>query len=180
MDEYTALARQTVENYAKTGKIIPAPQDLPEDFYRARKGVFVTIYKNEDGKRNLRGCVGTFAPTKDDIAQEIIQNAIFASQEDNRFSPITADELGDLSYEVSLLEPPEQIYSHADLDTKKYGVIVKTTDGRCGLLLPDIEGVDSTLYQIEIAARKGGIDIEREEYSLFRFSVTKYKETQSK
>lgn len=176
MEAYTALARQTVETYTKTGQVIPVPQDLPEGFYRARKGVFVTIYKNYQGRRNLRGCVGTFSPTKDNLAQEIIQSAIFASQEDDRFDPVTVNELGDLCYEVSLLEPPEQISSHTALDTEKYGVIVKTTDGRCGLLLPNIEGVDSPLDQIEIAARKGGIDIKREKYLLFRFVVTKYKE----
>lgn len=176
MDEYTALARQTVETYAKTGNTIPVPQDLPENFYREQKGVFVTVYKNEDGERRLRGCVGTFSPTWENITAEIIQNAIFASQEDDRFDPVTENELGSLSYEVSLLNPPEQIYSGADLDVKKYGVIVKTADGRIGLLLPDIEGVDSPLHQIEIAARKGRIDFQREEYSLFRFTVTKYKE----
>lgn len=176
MDEHTALARQTVETYAKTGNTIPLPQDLPESFYSEQKGVFVTIYKNEDGGKRLRGCVGTFSPTRENIATEIIQDAIFASQEDDRFNPITENELGSLSYEVSLLNPPEQIYSDADLDVKKYGVIVKTADGRTGLLLPDIEGVDSPAHQIEIAARKGGIDFKKEEFSLFRFTVTKYKE----
>jgi len=176
MNKYTELARKTVETYAKTGKIIPVPKDLPEDFYRAQKGVFVTIYKAETDKKNLRGCVGTFEPTKSNIAEEIIQNAVWASQEDNRFSPVQSDELNSLSYEISLLEPPDQIYSTADLDSQKYGVIIKATDGRAGLLLPDIEGVDSPAYQIEIAARKGGIDIQHEEFSLFRFTVTKFKE----
>ncbi|MDD3191002.1 MAG: AmmeMemoRadiSam system protein A [Candidatus Pacebacteria bacterium] len=176
MNKYTELARKTAETYAKTGKTIPVPEDLSEEFYRAQKGVFVTIYKSEGSKRNLRGCVGTFEPTKSNIAEEIIQNAVWASQEDNRFSPIQSDELDSLSYEVSLLEPPEQIYSTADLDSQKYGIIIKTVDGRTGLLLPDIEGVDSPAHQIEIAARKGDIDIEHEEFSLFRFTVTKFKE----
>lgn len=176
MDKYTALARQTVETYARTGETIPVPKNLPEDFYRTQKGVFVTIYKNEEKGRCLRGCVGTFSPCERNIAEEIIRNAICASQKDNRFRPVTKDELEDLNYEVSLLEPPEEICSAEDLDTAKYGVIIKTADGRCGLLLPDIEGVDSPLYQIEIAARKGCIDFRREEFSLWRFTVTKYKE----
>ncbi|MFA7169961.1 MAG: AmmeMemoRadiSam system protein A [Candidatus Paceibacterota bacterium] len=176
MNKYTELARKTVETYAKTGEIIPVPQDLPPEFYSEQKGVFVTIHKTENGKNCLRGCVGTFTPTKDSLAQEIIQNAIFASQEDNRFRPIIENELESLNYEVSLLDPPEQIYSSADLDTKKYGVIIKTEDGRTGLLLPDIKGVNSPVYQIEIAARKGCINFEKEEFFLYRFTVEKYKE----
>jgi AmmeMemoRadiSam system protein A len=176
MNQYTQLARQTVENYTKTGKIILLPEDLPPEFYSVQKGVFVTIHKTEDGKECLRGCVGTFAPTKKNIAKEIIQNAIWASQEDNRFCPVTEDELDSLNYEVSLLNPPEQIYTAEDLDPKKFGVIVKTEDGRTGLLLPDIEDIDFPLRQIEIAAQKGCIDWKKEEFSLFRFTVEKYKE----
>jgi AmmeMemoRadiSam system protein A len=176
MDEYTALARKTVENYARTGKTIPIPEDLPADFYISRKGIFVTIYNNQDGKRCLRGCVGTFGPTKDSIAEEIVQNAVFASQEDNHFLPVKEEELPSLAYEVSILEPPEQIYSDTELDPEKYGVIIRTADGRCGLLLPDIEGIDSPLQQIGIAAQKGDIDFQREEFTLWRFTVTKHKE----
>jgi len=176
MDEYTSLARKTVETFARTGEVISVPEDLPDEFYSGQKGVFVTIRKEEDGKICLRGCVGTFAPTKDNIAEEIIQNAIFASQKDDRFLPVTAGELQDLRYEVSLLEPPEQIFSTSELDAKKYGVILRTDDGRCGLLLPDIEGIGDPLQQIGIAADKGGIDFEREEFSLWRFTVTKYEE----
>ncbi len=176
MDEYAALARNTTETYAKTGKTIPVPEGLPEDFYASRKGVFVTIYSKEDGEKRLRGCVGTFEPAKSNFAEEIVQSAIFASQEDDRFLPVKEEELPFLSYEVSILEPPERVFSDAELDPKKYGVIVRSPDGRCGLLLPDIEGVDSPLRQIAIAAQKGGIDPRREEFALWRFTVTKHKE----
>ena len=176
MDKYTQLARQTVETFIKTGKIIDVPDNLPGEFYSSQKGVFVTIFKNNAKRSCLRGCIGTLEPTKPNIAEEIIQNAVWACRDDNRFLPVAKDELSQLSYEVSLLNPPQQIYSSADLDPQKYGVIVKTEDGRTGLLLPDIEGVESPLYQIEIAARKGCIDFEREEFSLFRFTVEKHKE----
>lgn len=176
MDEYAALARKTVEDYSKTGKIIPLPKDLPEDFYMSRKGIFITIYSDQDSKRCLRGCIGTFEPSKDNIAEEIIQNSVLASREDRRFFPVKEAELPDLSYEVSILEPPEQIYSSEDLNPEKYGVIVRTPDGRCGLLLPDIESVNSPLHQIGIAAQKGCIDFQHEEFTLWRFTVTKHKE----
>jgi AmmeMemoRadiSam system protein A len=176
MDPYVQLARRTVEAFARTGKKMPLPEDLPESFYAQKKGVFVTIHKEEEGRRCLRGCVGTFLPTRPNVAEEILQNAIWASQEDNRFCPVSAEELGLLHYEVSLLEPAEQIYSTAELDPRRYGVIVKSADGRTGLLLPDIEGIDSPLHQVEIAARKAGIDLDREEVTLWRFTVTKHEE----
>jgi len=176
MEPYTALARQTIETFAKTGKEIPVPDNLPEDFYRSNKGAYVTIYEIKDGKKRLRGCVGTFEPVCRNIAEEIIRSAILASQRDNRFLPVTKDELAHLAYEVSLLEPPQQIYSSDQLDPKTYGVIVQAHDDRCGLLLPDIEGVNTPLEQIQIAARKGGIDPERDKFSLWRFAVTKYSE----
>ena len=177
MDEYTQLARKTAENFVKTGEIINSPQNLPEVFYNAQKAVFVTIHKHEENNRIcLRGCIGTLEPTKSNIAEEIIQNAIWACRDDNRFLPVTEKELDKLTYEVSLLDHPEQIYSTQDLDPKKYGVIIRTEDGRTGLLLPDIEGVESPLHQVEIAARKGCIDVDRDEFSLFRFTVEKHKE----
>lgn len=172
MDEYVALARKTVETMARTGRVIDIPSDLPEEFYSVQKGVFVTIHK--DGK--LRGCVGTFAPTCGSIVEEIIQVAVWAARRDDRFAPIGADELDRLSYEVSLLETPKQIFSHAELDPERYGVILKASDGRTGLLLPAIEGIESSLHQIEIAAHKAGIDPRRDEFTLWRFTVTKHKE----
>lgn len=176
MDIYAQLARRTVETYAETGKIISVPEGLPQEFYDCQKGVFITIYKTEGSGKCLRGCVGTYEPVAQNIAEEIIQNAICASQQDNRFSPVTKDELMSLGYEVSLLDAPEQIYRTEDLDPKKYGVIIKSEDGRTGLLLPDIEGVDTPLHQIQIAAQKGCIDFRTEEFLLFRFTVEKHKE----
>jgi AmmeMemoRadiSam system protein A len=176
MNKYTSLARTTVETFARTGKTLPLPTELPAKFYADQKGVFVTIHKREEGTRKLRGCIGTIAPTRDCVAAEIIQNAVWASQEDNRFSPVTAAELPDLDYEVSLLNEPECIHCAEDLDPRRFGVIVRADDGRSGLLLPDIEGVDSAPEQIEITARKAGIDIRTEEFSLWRFTVSKYAE----
>lgn len=175
-NHYTGLARKTIEEFARTGKMMAVPENLPPEFYSARSGTFVTIHKQEAGKRRLRGCVGTIEPTQDNIAQEIIRNAILASQQDDRFPPVQKDELSSLDYEVSLLDPPERIYTDQDLDPAKFGVILRTEDGRCGLLLPDIEGVDTPLHQIGIAGAKGGIDLGCEQFSLWRFTVKKYSE----
>jgi AmmeMemoRadiSam system protein A len=173
MNEYVKLAKNAIEAYIKTGRKIEVPKDLPEEFYNCQKGVFVTIYEKYSEKK-LRGCIGTFMPTKENVALEIIDNAISAAIHDYRFNPISENELDSLIYEVSLLSPPERTNSVEDLDPEKYGVIVKSSDKRTGLLLPDIEGVEMPEEQISIACRKAGIDLEKEKIELFRFTVSKY------
>lgn len=175
MDEYVKLAKDSIETYIKTGKIMDIPKDLPDDFFSVQKGVFVTIYIKSNPRKELRGCIGTFAPAKNNIAEEIIDNAISSAICDYRFNPIIADELSDLAYEINLLNPPERIDSIKSLDAKKYGVIVKSEDGRTGLLLPDIESVETPEHQISIACQKAGIDQGSEKIELYRFTVEKHK-----
>jgi len=113
-------------------------------------------------------------PAHANLAEEICANAIAAAAHDPRFPSVTADELGDLVYDVDVLSEPEPIASEADLDPRRYGVIVSAHDGRRGLLLPDLEGVDTVSEQVGIAARKGGIDLTRDAYTLERFTVTRH------
>nr|MCR5451127.1 AmmeMemoRadiSam system protein A [Lachnospiraceae bacterium] len=168
-DEYVNLARQVIESYILKRKIIDLPQDLPEEMLQKRAGVFVSIHKYG----RLRGCIGTFLPTQDSIASEIIQNAINASTEDPRFDPVSIDELEWLEINVDVLSAPEDIDSKDELDVKKYGVIVSSGAKR-GLLLPDLEGVDSVEDQIDIAMQKAGI-LPGEKISLKRFEVIRHK-----
>lgn len=175
MDEYVKLAIKSIATYVETGNILSAPADLPDEFYRFKKGVFVTIYKKTVNGIELRGCIGTFLPTKDNLATEIIDNAISAAANDYRFVPVSKKELPHLQYEVSILENPEKIDSTALLDPKKYGIIVKCADGRTGLLLPDIEGIHTFDHQINIACRKADIDPLSEKFNLYRFTVEKHK-----
>ena len=107
------------------------------------------------------------------MAQEIANNAISASTRDPRFDPITVDELPMLEINVDVLGDAEDIDSKDQLDVKKYGVIVSTRDGRRGLLLPDLEGVDTVDYQVAIAMQKGGIK-PGEKYYLQRFEVVRH------
>lgn len=181
------LAKQTVEAYVKEGKIIEPPADLPEEFLKRRAGTFVTIQKNG----NLRGCIGTYLPTKENIAQEVIRNAIAAATEDYRFGPIEERELSALSYTVYILSKPELVKNIKELNPKKYGIIVKTipitkpngTDVvfnghlsyKSGLLLPDLEGIDTIEKQISIACQKAGIDLRREKIIIYKFTVKKYQ-----
>lgn len=172
MSEYVILAKKAIEKYINDGEILPAPSDLPPEFYDKKHGVFVSIHKGKE----LRGCIGTYLPAHENLAEEIILNAVAACSKDSRFSPITAEELPAVSVEVSLLGAPEKISGIDELDPKKYGVVVKCPDGRCGLLLPDIEGVDSTEQQILIACQKGGIKPAIDQnIEIHKFQVIKFR-----
>ncbi len=167
-DPYVKLARAAVEAWVKERRHIPVPEGLPEEMRTERAGAFVSIHR----KGQLRGCIGTIGATQSCVAEEIIQNAASASTRDPRFSPITEDELSILEISVDVLEEPEPIKSPAELDVKKYGVIVSHGLKR-GLLLPNLDGVDTVEDQIRIARQKGGIG-EREKYDLQRFKVVRH------
>ncbi|MBO4382980.1 MAG: AMMECR1 domain-containing protein, partial [Clostridia bacterium] len=119
-----------------------------------------------------RGCIGTIMATQDSIAEEIIQNAISACSSDPRFPPITAAELPALEISVDVLGDLEPIASPSELDVKRYGVVVSHGRKR-GLLLPNLDGVDTVEEQIDIARQKGGIR-ESEPYELERFEVVRH------
>ncbi|EKD49727.1 MAG: AMMECR1 protein [uncultured bacterium] len=167
------LARSAVEFFIKEGKRIDPPASLPKDFFEKKSGVFVTL---ETQDKKLRGCIGTYLPTEKNIAEEIISNAISAATKDYRFGEVKESELEKLCYTVSILMEPIQAKSLDELDVKKLGVIVKTKDGRSGLLLPDIESVDTAEKQVSIAAQKGGIDLTTDEIFLYKFRVKKHGE----
>lgn len=175
MDIYTQIARQSAEKFVKTGQTMEVSKEIPDSLLLEKRGVFVTIYKKEGIGKNLRGCIGTISPTKTNIAEEIIQNAIWTVSEDHRFSPVQEEELSDLQYEVSLLHPAKKISSKSELDAKKFGVIVETEDGRKGLLLPDIEDINYPEQQIAIACQKAGIS-PNEKFEIYKFIVEKHKE----
>ncbi len=167
-DAYVRLARRSLETFITQGKKLSVPEDLPEEMLNMRAGAFVSIHKH--GK--LRGCIGTIFPTTGSVAQEIIQNAVSAATQDPRFDPITKDELKWLEINVDILGKPEKIASISELDVKRYGVIV-SHGYRRGLLLPDLEGVDTPQQQVEIAMNKGGIR-KGEPYTLERFEVIRH------
>lgn len=168
-DEYVALARKSLESFVREGKMIEIPEELPKEMKTERAGVFVSIKK--DGQ--LRGCIGTIAPTRENIAGEIIYNAISSGTEDPRFFPVEATELGSLVYSVDVLKKPEPINSIKELDVERYGVIVRSGH-RSGLLLPNLEGVNTPEEQINIALQKAGIG-KNEPYTMERFEVIRHK-----
>jgi AmmeMemoRadiSam system protein A len=157
MNPYLQLAKSATESFVKQGKIIQPPQDLPQELKQQKAGVFISIHK---GKK-LWGCIGTYLPTKKNIAQEIIANAVSASQ-DPRFFPVQEEELTQLNYQVYILERPELVEDIKTLNPKIYGIIVKTESGlKSALVLPGLEGIDSSKKQLSIACQKGGVENER-------------------
>ena len=167
-DAFVKLARYSLETFVKTHKPAELPDNLPDELTSRRAGAFVSLHK--DG--NLRGCIGTIMATRNTLAEEILQNAISACSQDPRFEPVTVDELDDIEYSVDVLGEPERIFSVKDLDVRRYGVIVEN-GGRRGLLLPDLEGVDTVEEQIAIAKRKAHIRAD-EKVSLWRFEVIRH------
>lgn len=163
--ELVELAVKAIENYINTGEKISPPAD--SRYLAEKAGVFVSLKK----KGALRGCIGTFAPASPNIAQEAIANAISAAARDPRFPPVSREELPDIECSVDVLSEPEPA-EEEELDHKKYGVIVESGYKK-GLLLPDIEGVDSASRQIEIAKQKAGI-MPGENFKLYRFRVDRF------
>lgn len=166
--EHARLARRVVESYVK-GEGTLDVDDAADELRRQRAGVFVCLKK--DGE--LRGCIGTILPVAASIAEEIRNNAINSATRDPRFFPVSHDELDRLTYSVDVLGEPEDIPDTSYLDPKVYGVIVRS-GAKSGLLLPDLEGVDTVADQVRIAMTKAGIKT-GEPVSLQRFIVTRHE-----
>jgi AmmeMemoRadiSam system protein A len=168
-DPYVHLARLSLETYVQTGKRAQLPEGLPEEMTGRKAGVFVSLKKHGA----LRGCIGTTGPVTGSVAKEILRNAVSSGVEDPRFPPVTEDELPELVYSVDVLGEAEPIQSAAELDVKRYGVIV-TSGRKRGLLLPNLEGVDTIEQQISIAKKKAGI-YDNEKFTMERFEVVRHK-----
>ena len=168
MNKIVELAKKAVETYIKERKIIDIPSTISDDL-KEKSGVFVCIKKHGD----LRGCIGTFSPTTDNIAEETVRNAIEAATRDPRFPPVSGEELSALEFSVDVLTNPVPAGNIKELDVKRFGIIVKS-GGKRGLLLPDLEGVDTVEQQIAICRRKAGIG-ENDPVEIFKFEVRRYK-----
>lgn len=166
---HAKLAKEAVEAYIKDRRVIGVPPGLPEDMLTTRAGTFVCMKCGG----MLRGCIGTIEPTQPSIAEEIIHNAINSATQDPRFLPVECSELDTLEFTVDVLMPPEQVFDLRELDPKHYGVIVESGSRR-GLLLPDLEGVDTADRQVEIARHKAFIS-DNESIKLYRFEVQRFE-----
>jgi AmmeMemoRadiSam system protein B/AmmeMemoRadiSam system protein A len=167
MSPLVKLAHEAIDAYVREGRIIQAPVN-PTPEMKQQAGAFVSIHKGGE----LRGCIGTFEAARHSVADEVIVNAISAATRDPRFEPVREDELQELDISVDVLTEPEEIESKEQLNPKRYGAIVQRGIRR-GLLLPDLEGVDTAEQQIDICRRKGDIGPD-EKVRLYRFEVKRY------
>ena len=166
MHPLVSLAKMAVERYVTT-RMTLAPRELTAEM-RERAAAFVSIKIEEQ----LRGCIGTIVPVRRNLAEEVVYNAIGSATQDPRFAPVTISELVYLTYSVDVLTAPERVLDAADLDPAKYGLIVEANLRR-GVLLPELEGVDTVEQQILICREKAGI-LPKEPVALYRFLVKRY------
>lgn len=171
---YPGLARKTIEMYVKE-KRKPTKDEQkswsPEEALDQKGACFVSL-KTKEG--HLRGCIGTILSSYSSLSEEVIENAIAAASEDPRFAPVEPEELKNIVVSVDILSEPEKIDSKDDLDPKRYGVIV-SKGMRKGVLLPDLEGVDSVEKQLTIASQKAGI-FSLDNVTIYRFTVQRFPE----
>ena len=163
------IAKASLNYLMEHGKVLPAFNEPVPAELQQPAGVFVSLKK----QGQLRGCIGTILPIQPDATGEIIRNAVSAATADPRFPRVQPQELAELEISVDILTPPEPIESPAELDPRRYGVIVRR-GSRSGLLLPDLDGVDTVADQVDIACRKAGIH-PGEPLEMYRFEVIRYK-----
>jgi AmmeMemoRadiSam system protein A len=171
---YVVLARRAAERCLRrepVASLSGAGIDPDESLWNLRRACFVSI-KTLSG--DLRGCIGTIAPVQPSLDREIVENAISSSTRDPRFPPMRFEELSGVVFSVDVLSEPEKVSDRSLLDAKKWGVIV-SKGARRGVLLPDLEGVDTVEAQLEIASRKAGI-YDTNGLAIERFSVERYPE----
>ncbi len=168
----TDLARKAVEEYIVSGREAEIEEEELPEILKRKAGVFVTLKKG--GK--LRGCMGTFKPVQKNAAYEIISNAMTAAENDPRFPEVEKEELNEISISVDILSEPEAVRNKSELDPKKYGILVKGGH-QTGLLLPDLEGIETAEKQLNIAKRKAGL-AEDTEVEIYRFTVSRFEENE--
>lgn len=168
-DPYVDLAHKTIEHYVKKREMLKIEEnDNNSLLFQQSSGVFVSIHR----QGRLRGCVGTIEPVRKNLGSEIMFNAVAACARDPRFYPVSVSELKDLDISVDILTEPQKISNKHELDVKRFGVIV-VSGARRGLLLPDLDGIDSVDQQIQIAKRKAGIEMD-EQVELYKFEVVRH------
>lgn len=165
-------AENVIDSFVKTKSIAKYKQaDIPDEFKIVR-ACFVTIHL-EDG--SLRGCIGTIEPRTENLWLEIVSNAVSACSRDPRFDPVRENELDKIEVSVDVLSVPEKVEDIKTLDPKKYGIIISDGKHNRGVLLPDIDGINTVKEQIRIAKRKAGLHrIKNEFLEIYSFTATRY------
>ncbi|MBK7993838.1 MAG: AmmeMemoRadiSam system protein A [Blastocatellia bacterium] len=163
------LAKMSLESYLKNQIRVKAPDNLP-NYLQLKAGCFVSL-KTKQG--DLRGCIGTLFPVCNNVAEEIIRNAVEAATQDYRFKPVTLEELDNLTYSVDILSPLEPIEDLRGHDVQIYGLLIEAIGGKRAVLLPALPGIDTTEAQLIALHHKAGISADTP-VKMSRFSVDRY------
>lgn len=170
MDAYVQLAKEAIFSFRENPQQLFAyPDYIPEIMKQKKAGVFVSLHHYN----NLRGCIGTYSATQQNIALEIIANAISAAFNDPRFKPLTLKELTEVEITVDILSPLEKIDSITLLNPKIFGVLVEKSN-KTAILLPDLQGIDSIEKQIDILLKKANINDGIYGCSFYRFTTDRH------
>ena len=169
---HTKTAFVAISEYLKTGNVLMnEKKEIPKEL-AGKNACFVTL---RSGNGDLRGCIGTLSPVYENLYTEIVKNAISSAVRDSRFSKLTIRELNDISLSVEVLSEPELVQNNEQLDPRKYGLIISDGSYRRGVLLPDIEGVDTVTEQIRIVKQKAGIyEIKNDNLEFYRFTTDRF------
>jgi len=170
---YTQIALKTISHYLTNGNLKKFHfSDTPKNILEQKRACFVSIHNSEG---ELRGCIGTIEPVYHSLYEEIVNNAVAAATRDTRFRQLTRNEFDDIEISVDVLTIPEEIFDFSDLDFKIYGVIVSDGNYKRGILLPNLDGIESVDHQIQIAQRKAGLaDVPLDQLRIYRFTSTRY------
>ncbi|MFH0923192.1 MAG: AmmeMemoRadiSam system protein A [Candidatus Falkowbacteria bacterium] len=151
--ELLNIARTSVENYIRSGRM---PEfNIGDERLNRREGAFVTLHK----KGKLRGCVGQIIPSGKALWQVVRDMAVAAAVEDNRFSPVSAEELGELKYEISVLSAPRKINNWQEIELGKHGVIINK-GLQSGVFLPQVAdetGWSKEEFLAQLCCQKAGL-----------------------
>lgn len=147
------IAKTAVEIYVRDGKEVDFK--IEDKRLNWHEGAFVTIHNNG----HLRGCIGQIIPSDEPLWQVVRDMAIAAASEDNRFLPVSENELSKLDYEISVLSTPEPIDDWRKIELGKHGVIVKS-GWRSGVFLPQVAtetGWSKEEFLSQLCAQKAGL-----------------------
>jgi AmmeMemoRadiSam system protein A len=171
-DPYTKLAREAVTSYLKSSKSLKLDEIANKRMLNDQAGAFVSLHNKKDG--TLRGCIGTFTPTCENIAQEIVKNSISAALKDPRFPPLNEKDISEITFSVDIIGKIKPVNEIKDLNPKEFGILVKKS-GQTGLLLPNLKNIESPEIQVKIACQKAGIN-PNSDYKIFKFKAERHEE----
>lgn len=146
------IARESVKAVFNNQNYRPQVESSP--IFKSGCGVFATLRKDGD----LRGCIGTFDNSKS-LAQTIQKMAISSAFADYRFNQLSAEELDEIKFEISVLSPMEKITDPYIIEVGKHGVYIQKGNNS-GVYLPQVaveEGWNREQFLDHLCERKAGI-----------------------